>query len=159
MWFTIYHNINGNNISQGITSAYKHGITSAITNQKNYDTHLLIHFHVYIKLLRSTFSSDLRKPCLETGKSLSLCWKKLFCSWENPNYMMSNRMRSIHMYVIILSVHISGIANNAIFFSGVVISLNNNESNNIYLSASTSTLHIVFLELGIYFVLGTNINI
>ena len=34
MWFTIYHNINGNNISQGITSAYKYGITSAIKKSK-----------------------------------------------------------------------------------------------------------------------------
>ena len=55
---------------------------------------------MYIKLLRSTFSSDLRKPCFKTGKSLSLYWKILLCSWENPNYMMSNRIRSIHMNVI-----------------------------------------------------------
>ena len=45
-------------------------------------------------------------------------------------------------------MHISGVANNAVSFSGVVISLNNNESNNLYHSASTSTLHIVLLELG-----------
>ena len=45
-------------------------------------------------------------------------------------------------------MHISGIAYNAVSFSGVVISLNNNEPNNIYLSASTSTLHIVLLKLG-----------
>ena len=49
--------------------------------------------------------------------------------------------------VIILSMHISGIANNAVSFSGVVVSLNNNESNNIHLFASTSTLHIALLEL------------
>ena len=34
--------------------------------------------------------------------------------------------------VIILSVHISGIANNAVSFAGVVTILNNNESNSIY---------------------------
>ena len=51
----------------------------------------------------------------------------------------------------------NSIANNAVSFSGIVISLNNNEHSNIYLSASTSTLHITLLELGNFFVLGTNI--
>ena len=49
---------------------------------------------------------------------------------------------------MILSAHISGIANNTVSFSGIVISLNSNESNKIYLSTSTSTLHIELFELG-----------
>ena len=36
------------------------------------DTHLLIHFHVYIKLLKLTFSSDLRKPCCKLAKACLL---------------------------------------------------------------------------------------
>ena len=50
--------------------------------------------------------------------------------------------------IIIFTVHISGIANSAVSFSGVVIILNNSESNNIYLSANTSTLCLLLLELG-----------
>ena len=50
--------------------------------------------------------------------------------------------------VIILSVHISGVTNTAVSFSGVVIILNNNESNNIYLSANISTLQIAVFILG-----------
>ena len=49
---------------------------------------------------------------------------------------------------MILSVHISGMANAAASLSGVTIILNNNESNNIYLSASASTFLIPTLELG-----------
>ena len=41
--------------------------------------------------------------------------------------------------VKIVSAHTSGMASNAISFSGVVTILNNNESNNIYLSANVST--------------------
>ena len=48
---------------------------------------------------------------------------------------------------MILSAHISGIANNAVSFCGIVISLNSNESNKIYLSTSASTLHIALFEL------------
>ena len=39
------------------------------------------------------------------------------------------------------------IANSAVYFSGVVISLNNNESNTIYISANISTFHIADLVL------------
>ena len=49
--------------------------------------------------------------------------------------------------MIILSAHISGMANNAISFSGVVTNLNN-ESSNIYFSASVSTWWIAFFVLG-----------
>ena len=49
---------------------------------------------------------------------------------------------------MILSAHISGIANNAVSFSQIVISLNSRESSKIYLSTSTSTLCIALLELG-----------
>ena len=76
----------------------KHGITSPIKSKiiRNIFTDTLP--YVY-KLLRLTFSSDLRKLCLITGKSLLLCWNNLFCSWGNQNEMMSNRMRSIHMHL------------------------------------------------------------
>ena len=43
---------------------------------------------------------------------------------------------------MILSVHTSGMTNDAASFSGVVIILNNNESNNIYLSAKVYTFQI-----------------
>ena len=50
--------------------------------------------------------------------------------------------------VIILSAHISGIANNAVSFLGVVIILNSKESYNIYLSANASTFWIAVFILG-----------
>ena len=50
--------------------------------------------------------------------------------------------------MIILSAHISGIANNAVSFSGVVTILNNKESSKIYLSASVSTFQIPVFVLG-----------
>ena len=49
---------------------------------------------------------------------------------------------------MILSAHISGIADNPVSFSGIVISLNSSESSKIYLSASASTLCIALFELG-----------
>ena len=49
---------------------------------------------------------------------------------------------------MILSVHISGIARSDVSLSGMVTSLNNGESNKIYLSAKVSTLHIALLLLG-----------
>ena len=49
---------------------------------------------------------------------------------------------------MILSAHISGIANNAVSFSGIVISLNSIEYNKTYLSASVSTLHIALFDFG-----------
>ena len=45
-------------------------------------------------------------------------------------------------------MHTCGIANNAVSFSGVVIILNNRESNNIYISASISTFQIAVFVLG-----------
>ena len=61
--------------------------------------------------------------------------------------------------VIILSVHVCSIANTAISLSGVDITLNNNESNNIYFSANHSTFLIADLELGNLFELDININL
>ena len=49
---------------------------------------------------------------------------------------------------MILLVHISGMAETAASLSGMTIILNNNESNNIYFSASASTFLIPTLELG-----------
>ena len=46
--------------------------------RKLQDTHLLIHFDVYIKLLKLTFSSDLRKPCCKLVNAC-LSIKNLFC--------------------------------------------------------------------------------
>ena len=48
---------------------------------------------------------------------------------------------------MMLSAHISGMANTAASLSGVTLILNNNESNNIYFSASVSTFLIPTLEL------------
>ena len=48
--------------------------------------------------------------------------------------------------VIILSVHISGIARSAVSFSDEI--LNNSESNRMYLSANDSTFVIFALEVG-----------
>ena len=50
--------------------------------------------------------------------------------------------------MIILSIHISSIANTAVSFSGIVDILNNKESNNTYFSANASTFCIPTLELG-----------
>ena len=35
----------------------------------------------------------------ENWQNLSLHWNNLFCSWEYPYYMRSNRMRNIHMHI------------------------------------------------------------
>ena len=50
--------------------------------------------------------------------------------------------------LIILSTYVSGITSNAVSFSHVVTNLNNNESNNIYLSANVSTFLIAVFVLG-----------
>ena len=49
---------------------------------------------------------------------------------------------------IILSMHVSGMANTMVSLSGVVDILNSKESNNIYFSASISIFLIAALELG-----------
>ena len=48
-------------------------------------------------------------------------------------------------------MHISGIANNAVSFSGVEKILNNMESRNIYFSANVFTFQIAVLVLDILF--------
>ena len=53
--------------------------------------------------------------------------------------------------IIILSVHISGMANTPVSLSGVNVILNNNESNSIYFSSNISTFLIAALELGSLF--------
>ena len=55
-------------------------------------------------------------------------------------------------------MHISGIANNAISFSGVVTIINNKESNKIYLSPNFPTFQIADFILGDLFELDTDIN-
>ena len=50
--------------------------------------------------------------------------------------------------VMILSTHISGMANSAVSLSGVVTNLNNRESNRINLSAKVSILCIALLLVG-----------
>ena len=50
--------------------------------------------------------------------------------------------------IMILSAHISGMANSAVSLFGVVTNLNSRESNRIYLYAKVSTLHIALLLLG-----------
>ena len=51
-----------------------------------------------VQIAGKTFSSDLRKPCLITGERLSLLTKNLFCSLEILNYILPNRMRSLHLH-------------------------------------------------------------
>ena len=59
------------------------------------------------------------------------------------------RVNKLKWYkAIMLSTHVSSIANTAISFSGVVDILNSNESNNVYFSANASTFCIPALELG-----------
>ena len=50
--------------------------------------------------------------------------------------------------MIILLAQVSGIANSAVSFLGMVTSLNNMESNKIHFSANMSTFHIADLVLG-----------
>ena len=50
--------------------------------------------------------------------------------------------------MIILSAHISGIANTAVSFSGIGVILNNSDSNRMYHSSRVSTFLIAALELG-----------
>ena len=50
--------------------------------------------------------------------------------------------------VIILSAHISGIANNVVSLPSIVVNLNSKESNIIYFSASASTLFIAAFLTG-----------
>ena len=73
-------------------------------------------------------------------------------------YRVINRMRNIHAFifitpwcpvnrlelykVIILSAHVSGIGNNFVSFLGVITSVNNKESNNMYFYANVSTFTI-----------------
>ena len=59
--------------------------------------------------------------------------------------------------IITLLAKVSGVANSAFFFSGVVTSLNNKESNKIYFSANVSTFHMA--DLANYFVLDISINL
>ena len=49
---------------------------------------------------------------------------------------------------MVLSAHISGMADSAVSLSGVVTNLNNRESNRINHSAKVSTLCIAFFLLG-----------
>ena len=46
--------------------------------------------------------SDLRKPGLVPGKSLSLSTKFDSILEKNQTYIMSNRMRSLHMQLILM---------------------------------------------------------
>ena len=69
----------------------------------------------------------------------------------HSRYTLMSHKKDLNDSVIILFVHLSGIANNAVSLSGIVVILNSNESCNIYLSASTSPLRISLLELGYLF--------
>ena len=53
--------------------------------------------------------------------------------------------------IIILLTHISGIASNAVSFSGIITNLNSNESNSVYLCANISTFCIADLVLSSLF--------
>ena len=66
------------------------------------------------KLIRITFSLDLRKPCWITGKNLSSNLEKCFVLEEIDSYIISNRMRNMHLYIR------SGIRN-ILFWQGRVL--------------------------------------
>ena len=51
------------------------------------------------KIVGITFSSDLRKPCWITGKSLSPKSKKCPVLENNHIYIISNKMRSLHTHI------------------------------------------------------------
>ena len=52
---------------------------------------------------------------------------------------------------MVLSAHVSGMANSTVSLSGVVTNLKSNESSRINLSARFSTLHIALFLLGYLF--------
>ena len=56
-------------------------------------------FCVY-KSMKLNIFSDLRKPGLVPGKSLSLAQNYVFCFGETSIYIMSNRMRNLHKQYI-----------------------------------------------------------
>ena len=75
MWFNIFHNKTGNNISQGITSAYTYGRTSGIKKRKSFirqiftDTLLCVYkvvkINIFFRPVEAMFE-NLVKACLYT---------------------------------------------------------------------------------------------
>ena len=94
----------GSNICLGIPSA-KHDILSVLCpTKKLQNTHFLIHFYVYIILLRLTFSLDLRKPCWKLAKVclLSQIW---LCFWEKTFIILykQNEKHPLTNYTLLAS--------------------------------------------------------
>ena len=87
-----------------ITSANNHvsiynGITSDIQNKILWTHTFSDSPLVYIKVWSLTFYSDLRKPGLVPGESLSPATNFGSVLEKNWIYMMSNRMRNLHMHI------------------------------------------------------------
>ena len=98
------------------------------------------------------FKKDL-KWCINPGiKNLSLMVRYVFTEPWCP----ANKL--VWYNVMVLSAHISSMANSAVCLSGVVTNLNSRESNKIKHSAKISTLCIALLLFGNYFELSICIN-
>ena len=61
---------------------------------------MLYHYVLtHVSSMKLNIFSDLRKPGLVPGESLSLAQNYVFCFGETSIYIMSNRMRSLHKHV------------------------------------------------------------
>ena len=75
------------------------------------------------------------RQCIKPGiKNLSLIVR-----YDLYYSLMSCKQTRVIKHDYFIHVHISGIANNAVSFSGVVTILNNKESSKIYFSANVAT--------------------
>ena len=72
------------------------GITTSIKQYQRHK-HFVIHLGVYIKMMNLNIFSDLRKPGLVPGENFSPSIKFDSVLQKNIFYIMSNRMRSVHM--------------------------------------------------------------
>ena len=74
------------------------GITSSIKNNI-IDTYIFWYTLCVYKSMNLNIFSDLRKPGLVSGESLSLSTKFDSVLEKNQTYIMSYRMRSLHMHL------------------------------------------------------------
>ena len=79
---------------------------------------------------------------------MNLEWKMYLLLWGKFLWPFGVLKIYLTDSVIILSVHISGIANNVASFSGVEIILNSKKSSNIYFVTNVSTFWNAVLVLG-----------
>ena len=89
-----------------------------------------------IKIVETTFSSDLRKPCWITGKSLSPLSKKSPVLEKSQKYIIPNRMRSLHSHKSSYSCE------SAIYFNLTTDIIRNNCNFDLYFN-KTDVTHAV----------------